>query len=129
MILTIRTDRPEAEIGLRMDGSVAAQDSWHAHRALAETLHRKIRKLLDDQGKKDGDITGIVVYKGPGSFTGLRIGISVANALAYSLDIPVVSQGGEAWVTDGMKTLLHTQTGTVALPEYGAPVRTTTPKK
>ena len=46
IILTIRTDKPEAEIGLFEGGKKLAYKSWSAHRQLAETLHTHIRDLL-----------------------------------------------------------------------------------
>lgn len=48
-----------------------------------------IDKILKKEGKSLKDITEIEVFIGPGSFTGLRVGVSVANALGWSLDIPV----------------------------------------
>ena len=48
-----------------------------------------IDKILKEQKKKITDVTGIEVVTGPGSFTGLRVGVAVANALAFVLQIPV----------------------------------------
>ena len=48
-----------------------------------------IEKILMENEKQLSDMTDIIVHIGPGSFTGLRVGISIANALAYSLHIPV----------------------------------------
>jgi len=48
-----------------------------------------IDELLHKGNKKFKDITEIEVHTGPGSFTGLRIGVSVANALGWALGIPV----------------------------------------
>ena len=48
-----------------------------------------IKKLLDENKLSLKQIDGILVNTGPGSFTGLRVGISVANALGYALKIPV----------------------------------------
>ena len=48
-----------------------------------------IETLLGEHGLKLSDITEIIVATGPGSFTGLRVGATVANALGYLLDIPV----------------------------------------
>lgn len=48
-----------------------------------------IDELLKKSGKKIEDITEIEVNTGPGSFTGLRVGVSVANALGWVLGVPV----------------------------------------
>jgi tRNA threonylcarbamoyladenosine biosynthesis protein TsaB len=129
LILALRTDKPEAEIGLYNDNQQLAYFTWEAHRQLAETIHSKIKVLLEQNGKTWQDIAGVVAFKGPGSFTGLRIGLSVANALAYSLNIPVVAAAGEHWQTDGINRLKRGEHEAVALPEYGAPVHITQPKR
>ncbi len=48
-----------------------------------------IDELLKKKGKKIQDITEIEVETGPGSYTGLRVGVSVANAIGWALGIPV----------------------------------------
>ena len=133
IILVIRTDKPEAEIGIYDGDKQLAYIKWQAHRELAETIHKKIEEMLNKLSISLGDIKGLVVYKGPGSFTGLRIGLSVANALAYSLQVPIVTTNGKAWIEPGIKKLAagHPSTGgdKIAMPEYGAPVNITTPRK
>jgi tRNA threonylcarbamoyladenosine biosynthesis protein TsaB len=83
IILTIRTDNPEAELGIYDGSKQLAYKTWHAHRALAETLHAAIRDELQQSQLDLKKVQGIVAYKGPGSFTGLRIGLTVANAISY----------------------------------------------
>ena len=129
LVLALRTDKPEAEIGLFDDDKQLAYETWQAHRQLAETIHTKISELLERQSKGWSDISGIVAYEGPGSFTGLRIGLSVANALATSYNAPIVGVTGDDWVEQGIKLLLAGKSVQVVLPEYGAPVHITTPKK
>jgi tRNA threonylcarbamoyladenosine biosynthesis protein TsaB len=129
LILTLRTDKPEAELGLYEDRKELSYETWQAHRLLAETLHAQIIKDLQAVAKELKDIEGIVCYKGPGSFTGLRIGMSVANALAYSYGLPIVSQAGENWQQAGIERLLGGEKEPVALPEYGGEIFTTKPKK
>jgi len=57
----------------------------------AEKLHPLITTLLEDSNLKFNDLSAIAVGKGPGSFTGLRIGISAAKGLCYALGIPLIS--------------------------------------
>ncbi len=129
IILTVRTDKPESEIGLFDNNQKLGYETWQAHRQLGTTIHLKIDELLKKADKKLEDLDGLVCFKGPGSFTGLRIGLSVANALAYSLDIPIVARENPDWLERGIKDLLAGKNDKIAKPEYGAPVHTTTPRK
>lgn len=128
-ILTIRTDKPEAEIGLYHDETQMAYETWTAHRQLAETIHLRIDGLLKSQQQNLQDLEGIVVYRGPGSFTGLRIGLTVGNALAQGLSVPIVATQGREWIETGVKKLLTGEDDAIALPFYGAPVHITQQKK
>ena len=129
LILTVRTDKPEAEIGLYDETGQVAYEVWTAHRQLAETLHGKIRDLLQHTGYELHNLGGIACYAGPGSFTGLRIGLSTVNALAYGLQIPVVAQTGDDWQTVAVARLADGDDDKLALPEYGADVHITVPKR
>jgi tRNA threonylcarbamoyladenosine biosynthesis protein TsaB len=128
VILTIRTDKPEAEIGLFENSKRLTYRKWHAHRELSATIHKVIKELLDQQNKDWRDITGIIFYKGPGSFTGLRIGASVANAISTASGTNLVSQNGEKWIELGIERLEEGKNET-ALPEYGSDPHITKPKK
>lgn len=129
IILTIRSDKPEAEIGLFDDDRKIAYEKWRAHRELAETIHKKIEALLKSQKLDWRGIEGIVCFRGPGSFTGLRIGLTVANALAFSLEIPIVASDGDEWQKIGIEKLLTGENDKIALPQYGAPVHITQQRK
>lgn len=129
MILTLRTDKPEAELGLFDGEKQLAYFVWPAHRELAETIHRRIDTLLQENAKQLQDITGIVCFQGPGSFTGLRIGLSVANALAVALDVPVVATQGDDWIVQGLTRLGRAEDDRQALPFYGADAHITPQKK
>jgi len=129
LILTIRTDKLEAEIGLFENEKQLAYVAWPAHRELSATIHKKLDELLKSQGKKLENLQGIVCFKGPGSFTGLRIGLTVGNALAYGLQIPVVGASGEDWRQAGIKKLQNGDNEKITLPEYGADAHITLQKK
>jgi len=129
LIITIRTDKPDAEIGLYEGNKQLAYEVWTAHRQLAETIHTKIKTLLESKAKTINDIEGIVAFVGPGSFTGLRIGLTVANTLAYALNIPIVGSRDPNWLETGIETLGNKQGSIVALPEYGAAPNITVPKR
>ena len=129
IILTIRTDKPESEIGLYENGQQLAYEVWPAHRQLAETLHLKIEALLTSQDKTWTDIEGIVCFQGPGSFTGLRIGLTVANALSYSYQLPIVAEQNPQWIERGIERLIAGETDELALPFYGADAHITLPKR
>lgn len=128
IILTMRTDKPEAELGLYDDDKQLAYFSWQAHKELAETIHLKIKSLLHQNGYDFNQIDSIIIYKGPGSFTGLRIGFSVANALARGLGVPIVSQGGENWTSKAILRLSKGDNEQLSVPEYGALPHITMPK-
>ena len=128
MILGIKTDQPEATICL-YNGKNIELYSWQAHRQLSDTIHIKIQDLLNKNSIDYSNLTGLVVFIGPGSFTGLRIGITVANTLAYSLNIPIVGTNGEDWFNSGLNMLKKGKNSKIIQPEYGAPVHITQPKK
>lgn len=129
IILTLRTDRPVSELGLFDDNKQLAYLKWEAHRKLAETIHQKIQEILTLQGVTLKEIDGIIVFTGPGSFTGLRIGISVANALAYSTSSPIIGENTENWINLGVEHIINGSSDKVIVPEYGSPVRTTVQRK
>ncbi len=92
-------------------------------------MHEHIESLLKSKSnRKLKDLQGIICYKGPGSFTGLRIGLTVANALAAGLEIPIVAENGEEWIRSGVDALASGKNDGVALPEYGSPAHITLPK-
>lgn len=130
MILAIKTDNPTAELMvIDDDGSVIVREEWLAERRLAHELLGKLENTLEQAHSDWAQLSGLVVFKGPGSFTGLRIGITVMNTIAYAQNISIVGQEGEAWLSDGLSRLKNGENDQVVLPEYGAPARITTPRK
>jgi tRNA threonylcarbamoyladenosine biosynthesis protein TsaB len=129
IILTIRTDKPDSEIGLFNYKEQLAYEVWPAHRELAETMHKKIAEILSKSSKNMNDIEGVVCFKGPGSFTGLRIGLTVGNALAYAQNIPIVARENPNWLETGIKELLAGKNDKVVTPKYGAKANITKQRK
>lgn len=129
IILTIRTEKADSEIGVYDGNKQLAYDSWKAHRLLAETIHTKIAALLKSIDKDWGDIEAILCFSGPGSFTGLRIGLAVANSLALGLSVPIVATNTDEWINIGINKLLSGQNDKISMPEYGAAVHITAPTK
>lgn len=68
--------------------AVKEENNGYTH---AENLHVFIDHALKEAGIKINDLSAIAVGKGPGSYTGLRIGVSTAKGLAYTLNIPLIS--------------------------------------
>ena len=129
MFLTLRTDNPEAEIGLYDGEKQLSYHKWLADRKLAKELLGVIRDELKKQNADWKDISGVIAYQGPGSFTGLRIGLTVANTIAYGQDIPIVAAQGDDWIATGLKRLAAKETDRMVLPHYGAEANITMPKK
>lgn len=128
VILALRTDKPEAELYLYKDKEQLGKIKWQAHLELSKTIHKKINKLLALQGLTLQQINGIVCFKGPGSFTGLRIGLAVANALAYAMQIPITAHHGEDWIKKGIGDLLAGKSDKIATPYYDRPAATSAQK-
>lgn len=128
-ILTIRTDQPQAEIGLYEDRNQLDYEVWQADRDLSLTILSKIKELLAKNQLEFQNLEGIVGFKGPGSFTGLRIGLTVANTLSYGLKIPVIGSDKERWLEDGIDGLLEGKNERVVLPGYGREPHITKAKK
>ena len=101
MILAIKTDTDPSEIYLLdASGSVIRKKIWSAGRTLAKDLLKNVQMLA---GEDFANLEAVIVYQGPGSFTGLRIGITVANALSYAEGIRVIGETGKTWLQDGVK--------------------------
>ncbi len=152
VILGIRTDTANASIILAFSSSLSSstgsdsapdrgsssQDSasiniidrtdWLAGRQLAATVLAKIDELFQRNQKTWQDLSGIVVYEGPGSFTGLRIGLTVANTAAFTLDLPIIGATGDDWLEHGVKQIAVNHFTRIVIPHYGAEPNITKPK-
>ena len=128
MILLLDTSTPTCFVTL-VEGDLRTTYQWEAQRELAHGLLKYLKDTLAETGKTWNDLSGIVAYQGPGSFTGLRIGITVLNTLAYSLKIPIVGAMGSDWKETGLARLSQSENDSIVLPEYGGEANITTPRK
>ncbi|MFZ1812391.1 MAG: tRNA (adenosine(37)-N6)-threonylcarbamoyltransferase complex dimerization subunit type 1 TsaB [Candidatus Saccharimonadales bacterium] len=129
MILCLKTDAPTTEVYVYDGDQLVASRVWGAHRTLARDLLRVCDEVLAEASSSLSRLDSMVVFKGPGSFTGLRIGCTVANTIAYSQSIPIVGTDGESWIDAGLTRLAAGDDDRVVLPHYGAPPRVTAPRK
>ncbi len=89
MQLAIDTSTDTASLALVQDNKILAELSWCCGQNHTVTLLPSLVSLLSKSGLEIGSITGIIVAKGPGSYNGLRVGISTAKGLALSLGVPI----------------------------------------
>jgi len=128
MILLLDTSTPICKLTF-IDGDYRYDDDWQAERELAKGLLAYLAKSLEHEGKSWTDITAIGVFKGPGSFTGLRIGLTVLNTVADSQHIPIVGGVGESWQQDVLAKLRSHENEHIVLPFYGSEPHITAPRK
>ncbi|WBU88087.1 tRNA (adenosine(37)-N6)-threonylcarbamoyltransferase complex dimerization subunit type 1 TsaB [Cellulophaga omnivescoria] len=92
IILNIETATTNCSVSVAKDGKMLALKEFNsASFSHAEQLHIFIEDVLKEASLLVADINAIAVSKGPGSYTGLRIGVSAAKGLCFSLDIPLIS--------------------------------------
>jgi tRNA threonylcarbamoyladenosine biosynthesis protein TsaB len=128
MILLLDTSTPVCKLTI-VDGDWRYHNEWRADRELA----KKLLGYLDEQLKKNGktwqDISSIGAFQGPGSFTGLRIGLTVLNTLADAQGIPIVGETGEDWQEKASARLSAGENDRIVLPFYGSEAHITKPRK
>lgn len=101
LILSIETTTTNCSVALGKDGELIALKEYNSKSySHAEKLHPFIAEVLETGGCQLSDLDAIAVSKGPGSYTGLRIGVSAAKGLCFSLDIPLLA-------IETLKTLLE----------------------
>lgn len=112
-----------------INGERVQDYTWEAGRTLARDMLMYLRDRLAEHGMTFDDVTGIGVYQGPGSYTGLRIGLSVLNTLAESRVVPIVGATGEAWQTVCRARLAVGENDGIVMPFYGGDAHVTAPRK
>ena len=128
MILLLDTSTPVCKLTL-VDGDWRYEDEWQADRTLAKNLLRYLTEQLEKNGKTFSDITALGAFRGPGSFTGLRIGLTVLNTIADSGNLPIIGEEGEDWQKKAIAKINDGQNDQIVLPYYGSEAHITKPRK
>jgi tRNA threonylcarbamoyladenosine biosynthesis protein TsaB len=91
-ILNIETSTTNCSVSLSNKGeTLVLKEDYGNGYSHAEKLHVYIEAVLKEANITSSQLEAIAVSKGPGSYTGLRIGVSAAKGLAYALNIPLIS--------------------------------------
>lgn len=128
MILLLDTSTLMCKLTL-VDGDWQYHDEWQADRELAKKLLGYLRDQLEKNGKTWTDISGIGAFEGPGSFTGLRIGLTVLNTMADAENIPIAGTKGDDWQAQAVARLQAGENDKIVLPFYGGEAHITKPRK
>ena len=105
------------------------EKEWLADRELSKELLHFLEDFLKENHLSFWDIKGLVIFKCPGSYTGLRIGITVFNTYSDTIKIPIVGETGEDWFLKGVKRLECDENDKVVMPKYLAPAHITKQRK
>lgn len=114
MFVFIDTAVTGCNIGIADQGNILAMHQEPISRGHAEHIIPIYEKYLEDAGVKPSDIAEVIVTVGPGSFTGLRVGLTVAQFIGFTLNVPVRGvtsfQAFSAHITDDVERVVLIET-------------------
>lgn len=145
LTLALNTATRTQSVALLDENKIINEISWHTANNESEVLLPNIQKLLKKVKKNFSDIEKIITVCGPGLFSGLRIGITVSNTLAFALNIPLLEICTEAFplsISEDLKEndirnfgesilkipQLKFRKVKIAIPKYSRPPHITKPK-
>lgn len=100
LILCIETGTDICSVGIARDGELMSLRESDQGRDHAKQVAVFVDELLRETGVKPDELDAVAVGMGPGSYTGLRIGVSFAKGLCYGLNIPLLAVGSLEALTD-----------------------------
>jgi tRNA threonylcarbamoyl adenosine modification protein YeaZ len=115
MLLTIDTSTDNASIALVQGDESPTELNWRCEQNHTVELLPHLARLLDEAKVGISSISCVIVAKGPGSFNGLRAGISTAKGLAFGLGIPIIGISGLE-----VAAYQHAETGLPICPIFNA---------
>jgi len=115
MLLAIDTSTDSAGLALVQDGRTLAEATWRCGQNHSVELLPHLTQLLGEAKAELRSVSCILVAKGPGSFNGLRVGLSTAKGLAFSLNIPIIGVSSLA-----LEACQHAQTDLPIAPVFNA---------
>ncbi|MDH5695475.1 MAG: tRNA (adenosine(37)-N6)-threonylcarbamoyltransferase complex dimerization subunit type 1 TsaB [Dehalococcoidia bacterium] len=113
--MAIDTSTDTASLALVQNGQVLAESTWHCEQNHSVELLPRLARLLNETKVDLQSIGCVMVAKGPGSFNGLRVGISIAKGLAFSLGIPMIGISSLE-----LEAYRHAETGLPICPIFNA---------
>jgi tRNA threonylcarbamoyladenosine biosynthesis protein TsaB len=102
LILLIETSTTSCSVALAEDSTVIAVKQMNERNVHASHITIFIEDVLRSAGKTTKDLSAVAVSMGPGSYTGLRIGVSAAKGMCYALDVPLIAVSTLQAMTAGM---------------------------
>jgi tRNA threonylcarbamoyl adenosine modification protein YeaZ len=115
MLLAIDTSTDSASVALVQEGRVLAEATWRCRQNHSVELLPRLAQLLDETKVGLQSISCVIVARGPGSFNGLRVGLSTAKGLAFSLGIPIIGISSLE-----LEAYQHAETGLPICPIFNA---------
>lgn len=103
MILCIETSTAVLSVALARDGAVVCERVCTQPRSQAALTAPLVKEVLDAAGITAGECDAVCVSAGPGSYTGLRVGVSTAKGLAFGAGIPLLSMGTLDILVEGVE--------------------------
>lgn len=120
LILHLETASPTCSVALSENGQLLAIREQTAQNIHARVITLYIETVMKEAGKQLEELDAVCVSKGPGSYTGLRIGVSTAKGLCYALDKPLIAVNTLEAMASGLLRRHGTPPGTGLCPMLDA---------
>lgn len=120
LILLIETATTTCSVALSENGNIIAVKEVNERNVHASHITLFIQEVMQQAGRQFTDLNAVAISKGPGSYTGLRIGVSSAKGLCYALDIPLIGVDTVEAMASGLLAQQQIQDGGLLIPMIDA---------